>query len=176
MSKSRRHFLTQTSLGLLGAAVASSSGAQDHANELAQEPTQLPPGAPPAFGTGPAVGPEVSPATFAEAEKLVQINLSTADRALAVLALPFRSPRPALRPPARSIYPWQHRSRPAARQRRGHRFLPGHSALPLDRAAQAHLRAPYANLPSPYRAIRSQAPLHHHAHARSRARPSEKGR
>src|SRR5713101_4621883 len=31
----------------------------------------------------PAVGPEVSPATFAEAEKLVQINLSTADRALA---------------------------------------------------------------------------------------------
>ncbi len=83
MSKSRRHFLTQTSLGLIGAAVASSSSAQDHADELAQEPTQLPPGAPPAFGTGPAVGPDVSPATFAEAEKLVQINLTTADRALA---------------------------------------------------------------------------------------------
>src|SRR5713226_564579 len=83
MSKSRRHFLTQTSLGLLGAAVASSSGAQEHANELAQEPTQLPPGAPPAFGTGPAVGPEVSTATFAEAEKLVQVQLTHADRALA---------------------------------------------------------------------------------------------
>src|SRR6266550_1121789 len=83
MSRSRRDFLTQVSLGLIGAAVASSSGAQAHANELAQEPTQLPPGAPPAFGTGPAVGPDVSPATFAEAEKLVQINLSTADRALA---------------------------------------------------------------------------------------------
>ena len=83
MSKSRRDFLTQASLGLIGAAVASSSGAEAHANELAQEPTQLPPGAPPAFGTGPAVGPDVSPATFAEAEKLVQINLSTADRALA---------------------------------------------------------------------------------------------
>src|SRR5216683_1352269 len=83
MSKSRRHFLTQTSLGLLGAAVAVHSNAQDHPSEVAQEPTQLPPGAPPAFGTGPAVGPEVSPATFAEAEKLVQINLSTADRALA---------------------------------------------------------------------------------------------
>src|SRR6266849_6796969 len=83
MSKSRRHFLTQTSLGLIGAAVASSSGAQEHANELAQEPTQLPPGAPPAFGTGPAVGPEVSPATFAEAEKLVQVQLTPADRALA---------------------------------------------------------------------------------------------
>src|SRR5216684_736161 len=83
MSKSRRHFLTQTSLGLLGAAVASSSGAQAHANELAQEPAQLPPGAPPAFGTGPAVGPEVSPATFAEAEKLVQVQLSSADRTMA---------------------------------------------------------------------------------------------
>jgi hypothetical protein len=83
MSKSRRHFLTQASLGLIGAAVASSSSAQDHVNEFAQEPSQLPPGAPPAFGTGPAVGPEVSLATFAEAEKLVQINLSTTDRAQA---------------------------------------------------------------------------------------------
>ncbi len=83
MSKSRRHFLTQTSLGLLGAAVAVHSNAQDHPSEIAQDPTQLPPGAPPAFGTGPAVGPEVSPATFAEAEKLVQVQLSTADRAMA---------------------------------------------------------------------------------------------
>src|SRR2546429_4550614 len=83
MSKSRRDFLTQTSLGLIGAAVASNSSAQIHEAEVAQEPTQLPPGAPPAFGTGPAVGPEVSPATFAEAEKLVQVNLTPADRALA---------------------------------------------------------------------------------------------
>src|SRR5713101_5189552 len=83
MSKSRRHFLTQTSLGLIGAAVATSSSAQDLANELAKEPTKLPPGAPPAFGTGPAVGPDVLPATFAEAEKLVQVNLTSADRTLA---------------------------------------------------------------------------------------------
>jgi Asp-tRNA(Asn)/Glu-tRNA(Gln) amidotransferase A subunit family amidase len=83
MSKSRRNFLTQTSLGLLGAAVASSTGVPLQADELPQDPTQLPPGAPPAFGTGPAVGPAVSPATFAEAEKLVQVNLSTADRTLA---------------------------------------------------------------------------------------------
>src|SRR5437762_12046003 len=81
MPKSRRHFLTKTSLGLLGAAVASSSTREGR--ELLEVPTQLPPGAPPAFGTGPAVGPDVSPATFAEAEKLVQITLSTADRALA---------------------------------------------------------------------------------------------
>ena len=37
-------------------------------------------GAPPAFGTSPEVGPEVSPATFAEAEKLVQVQLSAAER------------------------------------------------------------------------------------------------
>jgi Asp-tRNA(Asn)/Glu-tRNA(Gln) amidotransferase A subunit family amidase len=41
------------------------------------------PGAPPAFGTSPPAGPEVSPATFAEAEKLVQFELTGADRDLA---------------------------------------------------------------------------------------------
>src|SRR6266576_5380237 len=85
MSKSRRHFLTQASLGLIGAAVASSSGAQAHANELAQEPTQLPPGAPPAFGTGPAVGPDVSPAR---------------PRAPSAINLSAAKPIPALCPPA----------------------------------------------------------------------------
>jgi len=83
MSKSRRDFLTQTSLGLIGAAVATNSSAQVHAEEIFQEPTPLPPGAPPAFGAGPAVGPEVSPAAFAEDEKLVQANLTPADRARA---------------------------------------------------------------------------------------------
>jgi Asp-tRNA(Asn)/Glu-tRNA(Gln) amidotransferase A subunit family amidase len=83
MSKSRRHFLTQTSLALLGTAIPSSTTVQLNAVELPQDPAQLPPGAPPAFGTGPAVGPEVSSATFAEAEKLVQINLTAADRAQA---------------------------------------------------------------------------------------------
>jgi Asp-tRNA(Asn)/Glu-tRNA(Gln) amidotransferase A subunit family amidase len=41
------------------------------------------PGAPSAFGTAPPVGPEVSPATFAEAEKLTQVEMSAADRATA---------------------------------------------------------------------------------------------
>jgi Asp-tRNA(Asn)/Glu-tRNA(Gln) amidotransferase A subunit family amidase len=44
---------------------------------------ELPPGAPPAFGTAPAVGPEVSPATFAEAEKLMWLQMTPADRATA---------------------------------------------------------------------------------------------
>jgi Asp-tRNA(Asn)/Glu-tRNA(Gln) amidotransferase A subunit family amidase len=75
MSKSRRQFLARTSLGLFGAAAAGPS--------KAQKPAELPPGAPPAFGTAPAVGPEVSPATFAEAEKLMQVELSATDRAVA---------------------------------------------------------------------------------------------
>src|SRR5436309_9587447 len=75
MSKSRRDFLTVTSLGILGTAAAS--------RLLAQNPSNLPPGAPPAFGAGPAFGPEVSPNTFAEAEKLVQFNLTEPERAMA---------------------------------------------------------------------------------------------
>src|SRR3981189_1530102 len=82
MSKSRRQFLTRTSLGLVAAAVAPVIPAAD-VNVDSQQPTQPPPGAPPAFGTGPAVGPEVSPTTFAEAEKLEQVQLTGAERAIA---------------------------------------------------------------------------------------------
>jgi Asp-tRNA(Asn)/Glu-tRNA(Gln) amidotransferase A subunit family amidase len=75
MSKSRRDFLTTTSLGLLGAAAASRIRAQDL--------SKLPAGAPPAFGSGPAFGPEVSDTTFSEAEKLVQFPLTDSERAMA---------------------------------------------------------------------------------------------
>jgi Asp-tRNA(Asn)/Glu-tRNA(Gln) amidotransferase A subunit family amidase len=83
MSKSRRQFLTQTSLGILGAAVATSANARNLTTEITQDPAQLPPGAPPAFGTAPPVGPVVSPTTFAEAEKLVRVEFNAADRAIA---------------------------------------------------------------------------------------------
>jgi Asp-tRNA(Asn)/Glu-tRNA(Gln) amidotransferase A subunit family amidase len=43
----------------------------------------MPPGAPPAFGTSPPAGPEVSRATFVEAGKLVQVNLTSAELDLA---------------------------------------------------------------------------------------------
>ena len=72
--KSRREFLTHTPLALLGAAVASYAQTQNPAQ-------QQTPGAPPAFGTAPAVGPEVTPATFAEAEKLVQVQMTPAELA-----------------------------------------------------------------------------------------------
>src|SRR5204862_6219525 len=81
MSKSRRRFLTQASAGLLGATAACRTDSQQ-AIEPSQSHEQGPPpaGAPPAFGTAPAVGPAVAPATFAEAEKLVNIQLTARDR------------------------------------------------------------------------------------------------
>jgi len=78
MAKSRRHFLATTSLGLLGVAALPAQ-----AQVSAPTPQNPPPGTPPAFGTGPLVGPEVSSATFAEAEKLVQIQLTESERAVA---------------------------------------------------------------------------------------------
>jgi Asp-tRNA(Asn)/Glu-tRNA(Gln) amidotransferase A subunit family amidase len=72
MSESRRQFLANGSLSLLGIAVTSC--------KQEQKAAPLPPGAPPAFATAPAVGPEVSPVTFAEAEKLVQVELSEGER------------------------------------------------------------------------------------------------
>ncbi|MFZ0738793.1 MAG: amidase [Candidatus Acidiferrales bacterium] len=67
--------MTQTSIGLLGAAAL--PGTQE------QKAPEEQPGAPPAFGVGPGAGPEVSPATFAEAEKLERVEMTGAERALA---------------------------------------------------------------------------------------------
>jgi Asp-tRNA(Asn)/Glu-tRNA(Gln) amidotransferase A subunit family amidase len=75
MSKSRRQFLARTSLGLLSAAAGSAG--------KAQKPAEPPPGAPPAFGTASPVGPEVSPSTFAEAQKLMQVERNGPERAMA---------------------------------------------------------------------------------------------
>ena len=72
--KSRRQFITLTSLSLLGAAAAQGQS---------QNPSQPTPGAPPAFGTAPEVGPAVSSATFAEAEKLVQFEMTASERNVA---------------------------------------------------------------------------------------------
>ena len=75
MPRTRREFLTYSSLGILSAALEAAS-AQTPA-PASQQPT---PGAPPAFGTANAVGPEVSAPTFAQAEKLVQIEMTPAER------------------------------------------------------------------------------------------------
>jgi hypothetical protein len=75
MPGTRREFLTYSSLGIMSAALETAS---------AQAPSQpTTPGAPTAFGTTPPVGPEVSSSTFAEAEKLVQVEMTPKDRAQA---------------------------------------------------------------------------------------------
>src|SRR5713101_3983769 len=119
MSKSRREFLITSSIALLGAASASQSHAQN--------PTDMPPGVPPAFGTAPAVGPEVSAATFAEAEKLVRVELTERDRAQAaqnwrnsMAALYERRTGPRKVALDESVVPWS----------QVNTVLPGHKAGP----------------------------------------------
>ena len=75
----RRQFLIQAPLGLLGVAAACRPETKSPA---APQPSGTP-GAPPTFGTLPLAGPEVSPATFAEAEKLMQVTLSDTERTMA---------------------------------------------------------------------------------------------
>ncbi len=48
-----------------------------------QKPADAPAGAPPAFGTAPGVGPGVSVSTFAEAEKLAQVQMTAPEREIA---------------------------------------------------------------------------------------------
>src|SRR6185436_10680554 len=79
MSTPRRHFLKRSALGLASAALAPAALAG--ADPQAPSPSPAtPPGMPPAFGTGPSVGPEVTPATIAEAEKLMQVTFTPAER------------------------------------------------------------------------------------------------
>jgi len=75
MSKSRRQFLSAAPAGLMAAAAA--------CQRTEQKAAEPPAGAPPAFGTAPEAGPPVSTATFAEAEKLVQVEMTPAEREMA---------------------------------------------------------------------------------------------
>jgi Asp-tRNA(Asn)/Glu-tRNA(Gln) amidotransferase A subunit family amidase len=81
MSSSRRQFLTHTALGLVGVAAAGRTA--EAASPDAGVSAAPPPGAPPTFGTGPTSGPEVNAGTLAEAEKLVQVRYTPAERAQA---------------------------------------------------------------------------------------------
>ena len=74
----RRRFLITAPLGVVSAALACS-----------REPgagtpsTATTPGAPPTFATAAASGPEVSSATFADAEKLMQVTMTGGEREMA---------------------------------------------------------------------------------------------
>jgi Asp-tRNA(Asn)/Glu-tRNA(Gln) amidotransferase A subunit family amidase len=78
-SQSRRDFIATTSIGLIGAAALP----QNQSPAPSEAPVEPPAGAPPAFGAGPAFGPEVSANTFAEAEKLVQFEMTSAEQTVA---------------------------------------------------------------------------------------------
>jgi Asp-tRNA(Asn)/Glu-tRNA(Gln) amidotransferase A subunit family amidase len=78
----RRQFLIKAPLGL-AATVAACNGSETQSTPGSATTTPATPGAPPAFNTAPPVGPEVSPATFAEAEKLMQVTMTPAQREMA---------------------------------------------------------------------------------------------
>ncbi len=72
----RRQFLISAPLTVLVAAACR----DDAPASKSQSMTTVTPGAPPTFGTGVGSGPPVTPATFAEAEKLMQVTMSPAER------------------------------------------------------------------------------------------------
>jgi Asp-tRNA(Asn)/Glu-tRNA(Gln) amidotransferase A subunit family amidase len=72
----RRQFLIRAPLGFLVGAIACQSEPQP----APAQPASPPPGAPPTFGTGAGAGPAISPETFAEAEKLMQVTMTPAER------------------------------------------------------------------------------------------------
>src|SRR5689334_2655739 len=79
MSKSRRQFLRHAGLAF-AATAAACRNKRPAGNESSAGAGQPPPGAPPTFGNAPAFGPEVSAATFAEAEKLVNVQMTPNER------------------------------------------------------------------------------------------------
>lgn len=72
----RRQFLIRAPLAALVAASACRTESPSSNSQSA--PTTA--GAPPTWGTGPGAGPPVTTDTFAEAEKLMQINMTPAER------------------------------------------------------------------------------------------------
>jgi Asp-tRNA(Asn)/Glu-tRNA(Gln) amidotransferase A subunit family amidase len=71
----RRQFLEQAPIGLLAAVAACRGGSRE-----GTPPAEAPPGAPPTFGTAPGAGPEVTAGTFEQAEQLMQVTLTPAER------------------------------------------------------------------------------------------------
>ncbi|HKW48898.1 MAG TPA: amidase [Gemmatimonadaceae bacterium] len=76
---SRRHFLIQAPVALIGA-VAACRAEEQKPGAGGTTAAAATPGAPPAFNTAPPVGPEVSTTTFAEAGKLAQVSMTDAQR------------------------------------------------------------------------------------------------
>lgn len=77
----RRQFLIKAPLGfLIASAACTEAPPATNTSAAAPPPSPSTAGAPPTFGTGPGSGPAVTADTFAEAEKLVQIAMTPAER------------------------------------------------------------------------------------------------
>jgi Asp-tRNA(Asn)/Glu-tRNA(Gln) amidotransferase A subunit family amidase len=74
----RRQFLIKAPLGFLVASAACNDTAP--VSPQAPPPASATAGAPPTFGTGAGTGPVVTPETFAEAEKLMQLEMTAPER------------------------------------------------------------------------------------------------
>ena len=175
---------------------------QQQATSSAAPPT---PGAPPAFGTAPEAGPEISASTFAEAEKLMRVTMTDAERQVAAgnwrrMMAPLVERRVGPRKVTldSDIAPatkWDPRITGAGTGPAADRFvrspdvtipLPSNDAdiafapvTTLSRWIQskaAHLRAPDEHLSHSDRAIRSKAEVGHHGHPGRSARRREAGR
>src|SRR5436190_23758004 len=72
----RRQFLITAPMAVLVTATACRQ--QTPSTESPSTPTTA--GAPPTFGTGAGAGPPITPETFAEAEKLMQVTMTPAER------------------------------------------------------------------------------------------------
>ncbi len=86
MTTSRRDFLSLTAAGLVGAAVPGAARGEDAPKPVPGTPAApvAPAGAaegtPPAFGTAPPSGPAITPATITEAQKLVRLEFTAAEK------------------------------------------------------------------------------------------------
>jgi Asp-tRNA(Asn)/Glu-tRNA(Gln) amidotransferase A subunit family amidase len=126
---------------LASAATANAADVTDAAQPASA--AAAPPGSPPAFGTASPVGPEVTVATFTEAEKLVQFELTGVERAQAALnwrdsmaALYERRTGPRKVPLGTSLVPYS----------QGNPVLPGH---PIAAAPDRFVRSGRAAGPLP---------------------------
>jgi Asp-tRNA(Asn)/Glu-tRNA(Gln) amidotransferase A subunit family amidase len=80
----RRQFLIRAPLGVLVAAASCGGKEAPPSSAPAAQATPTTAGAPPAFATAPGVGPAITATTFSEAEKLMQVTMTPAERQQAV--------------------------------------------------------------------------------------------
>ena len=192
MSNTRRRFFSRVSAILM----AGWPPAANQRRTRRVPPLSRPPGTPPAFGTSPDVGPPVSHCHLRRSRKAGAVRLSPAERETAAgnwrnsMAAVVRTPHRTAQvlsaviggaryalgsgiaratgpaPGATVSFAHAQTARSRFPPATGHRLRSAVAAFALDRNAPAHLGAPHAHLSGPPAAVRSQAALRHHPHAR----------